>query len=67
MYNNFIQDFTADVWDLKKYINLFTDADANYFIQVIKYHDRYILFNLLEKATKQTSVQLVLHRNLLQI
>lgn len=67
VYDDFIQNFTADAWDPKEWVDLFADAGANYFVQVTKHHDGYALFDVPETATKRTSVQLFPHRNLLQV
>ncbi|KAF2099507.1 glycoside hydrolase [Rhizodiscina lignyota] len=66
VYDDFIQNFTADAWDPKEWVDLFADAGANYFVQVSKHHDGYAIFDIPENVTKRTSVQLFPHRNLLQ-
>lgn len=67
MYDDFIQNFTADAWDPKEWVDLFADAGANYFVQVSKHHEGYALFDLPENITKRTSVALKPHRNLVQV
>ncbi|KAJ5205052.1 uncharacterized protein N7498_005931 [Penicillium cinerascens] len=66
VYDDFIQNFTADAWDPKEWVDLFADAGANYFVQVSKHHEGYSLFDLPENVTKRTSVALTPHRNLVQ-
>lgn len=66
MYDDFIQNFTASVWDPKEWVDLFADAGAQYFVQVSKHHDGYAIFDLPENVTKRTSVQQFPHRNFLQ-
>jgi alpha-L-fucosidase len=66
VYDDFIQNFTADAFDPKEWVDLFADAGANYFVQVSKHHDGYAIFDLPESVTKRTSVALFPHRNLLQ-
>ncbi|KAF2650903.1 glycoside hydrolase family 29 protein [Lophiostoma macrostomum CBS 122681] len=66
VYDDFIQNFTADAFDPKEWVDLFADAGANYFVQVSKHHDGYAIFDLPENVTKRTSVALPPHRNLLQ-
>lgn len=67
VYDDFIQNFTADAWDPKEWVDLFADAGANYFVQVSKHHDGYAVFDLPENVTKRTSVARFPHRNLLQV
>ncbi|PSN65894.1 glycoside hydrolase [Corynespora cassiicola Philippines] len=66
VYDDFIQNFTADAFDPKEWVDLFADAGANYFVQVSKHHDGYAIFDLPENVTKRTSVALFPHRDLLQ-
>ncbi|KAK5744937.1 hypothetical protein LTR17_001688 [Elasticomyces elasticus] len=66
VYDDFIQNFTAEVFDPKEWVDLFADAGAQYFVQVSKHHDGYAIFDLPENVTKRTSVQQFPHRNLLQ-
>ncbi|KAJ5586616.1 hypothetical protein N7450_006403 [Penicillium hetheringtonii] len=66
VYDDFIQNFTADAWDPKEWVDLFADAGANYFVQVSKHHEGYALFDLPENVTKRTSVAMKPHRNLVQ-
>ncbi|OJJ34742.1 hypothetical protein ASPWEDRAFT_109536 [Aspergillus wentii DTO 134E9] len=66
VYDDFIQNFTADAWDPKEWVDLFADAGANYFVQVSKHHDGYALFDLPANITGRTSVAMTPHRNLLQ-
>lgn len=67
VYDDFIQNFTADAWDPKEWVDLFADAGANYFVQVSKHHEGYALFDLPENVTKRTSVAMKPHRNLVQV
>lgn len=67
VYDDFIQNFTADAWDPKEWVDLFSDAGANYFVQVSKHHEGYALFDLPANVTKRTSVALPPHRNLIQV
>lgn len=67
VYDDFIQNFTADSWDPKEWVDLFADAGANYFVQVSKHHDGYALFDLPGNVTQRTSVAQSPHRNLLQV
>ena len=66
-YDDFIQNFTADAWDPKSWVDLFADAGANYFVQVSKHHDGYAIFDLPANVTERTSVAQFPHRNLLQV
>ncbi|KAJ5676489.1 uncharacterized protein N7477_002122 [Penicillium maclennaniae] len=66
VYDDFIQNFTADAWNPKEWVDLFADAGANYFVQVSKHHEGYALFDLPENVTKRTSVAMKPHRNLIQ-
>ena len=66
VYDDFIPDFTASLFDPKEWVDLFADAGAQYFVQVSKHHDGFALFDLPENVTKRTSVQLGPKRNLLQ-
>ncbi|KAJ5100074.1 hypothetical protein N7532_007075 [Penicillium argentinense] len=66
VYDDFIQNFTADAWSPKEWVDLFADAGANYFVQVSKHHEGYALFDLPENVTKRTSVAMTPHRNLVQ-
>lgn len=67
VYDDFIQNFTADAWEPKEWVDLFADAGANYFVQVSKHHDGYALFDSPANVTKRTSVALTPHRNLIQV
>ncbi|KAI0475354.1 glycoside hydrolase [Xylariaceae sp. FL0804] len=66
VYDDFIQDFTAAVFDPKEWVDLFADAGAGYFVQVSKHHDGYALFDLPANVTQRTSVAQFPHRNLLK-
>ncbi|KAF2189055.1 glycoside hydrolase family 29 protein [Zopfia rhizophila CBS 207.26] len=66
VYDDFIQNFTADAFDPKEWVDLFADAGANYFVQVSKHHDGYAIFDLPANVTQRTSVAQFPHRNLLQ-
>lgn len=66
VYDDFIQNFTASVFDPKEWVDLFADAGAQYFVQVSKHHDGYALFDLPANVSNRTSVALTPHRNLLQ-
>ena len=66
VYDDFIQDFTASVFDAKDWVNLFADAGAKYFVQVSKHHDGYAIFDLPANVSNRNSVALPPHRNLLQ-
>ncbi|RAO67188.1 uncharacterized protein BHQ10_003200 [Talaromyces amestolkiae] len=66
VYDDFIQNFTADAWDPKEWVDLFADAGANYFVQVSKHHDGYALFDLPANVSMRTSVAQYPHRNLLK-
>ena len=67
VYDDFIQNFTASVFDPKEWVDLFADAGAQYFVQVSKHHDGYAIFDLPENVTKRTSVAQFPHKNLLQM
>ena len=67
VYDDFIQNFTADAWDPKEWVDLFADAGANYFVQVSKHHDGYALFDLPANVSKRTSVAQYPYRNLLKV
>ncbi|KAK5137926.1 hypothetical protein LTR08_006695 [Meristemomyces frigidus] len=66
VYDDFIQNFTASVYDPKEWVDLFADAGAQYFVQVSKHHDGFALFDLPANVTERTSVAQFPHRNLLQ-
>ena len=66
VYDDFIQNFTASVFDPHAWVDLFADAGANYFVQVSKHHDGYAIFDLPANVTNRTSVAQFPHRNLLQ-
>ncbi|KAK3671938.1 hypothetical protein LTR78_008113 [Recurvomyces mirabilis] len=66
VYDDFIQNFTASIFDPKAWVDLFADAGAEYFVQVSKHHDGYAIFDLPENVTERTSVKQFPHRNLLQ-
>ena len=66
VYDDFIQNFTASVFDPKEWVDLFADAGAQYFVQVSKHHDGYAIFDLPANVSNRTSVALPPHRNLLQ-
>ena len=65
-YDDFIQNFTASVFNPREWVDLFADAGAQYFVQVSKHHDGYALFDLPANVTERTSVAQFPHRNLLQ-
>lgn len=67
VYDDFIQNFTASVFDPKEWVDLFADAGAQYFVQVSKHHDGYAIFDVPENVTKRTSVAQFPHKNLLQM
>jgi hypothetical protein len=67
VYDDFIQNFTADAWDPKEWVDLFADAGANYFVQVSKHHDGFALFTAGSDVSKRTAVDLGPQRNLLQV
>jgi alpha-L-fucosidase len=67
VYDDFIQNFTASVFDPKEWVDLFADAGAQYFVQVSKHHDGYAIFDIPENVTKRTSVAQFPHKNLLQM
>lgn len=66
VYDDFIQNFTASVFDPKEWVDLFADAGAQYFVQVSKHHDGYAIFDLPSNVSNRTSVALTPHRNLLK-
>ncbi|KAF2111424.1 glycoside hydrolase superfamily [Lophiotrema nucula] len=66
VYDDFIQDFTADEFDPKEWVDLFADAGANYFVQVSKHHDGYAIFDLPSNVSLRTSVAQFPHKNLLK-
>lgn len=66
VYDDFIQNFTASVFDPKEWVDLFADVGAQYFVQVSKHHDGYAIFDLPSNVSNRTSVVLPPHRNLLQ-
>lgn len=53
MYDDFFQNFTADAFDAKEWVDLFADAGAQYFVFTTKHHDGFGMFD-----TKETT-----HRN----
>ncbi|KAJ6160330.1 hypothetical protein N7470_003726 [Penicillium chermesinum] len=66
VYDDFIQNFTADAWDPKEWVDLFADAGANYFVQTSKHHEGFALFDLPQNITTRTSVAMSPHRNIIQ-
>ena len=66
VYDDFINNFTADFYDPKDWVDLFADAGAQYFVITSKHHDGYALFDMPKNVTRRTSVALTPHRNLLQ-
>ncbi|KAM0716787.1 hypothetical protein Q7P37_008232 [Cladosporium fusiforme] len=66
VYDDFITNFTASVFEPKDWVDLFADAGAQYFVQVSKHHDGYAIFDLPANVSNRTSVALQPHRNLLQ-
>ncbi|KAK5114809.1 hypothetical protein LTR85_010122 [Meristemomyces frigidus] len=66
VYDDFIQNSTAAVFDPKDWINLFADAGAQYFVQVSKHHDGYAIFDLPANVTERMSAAQFPRRNLLQ-
>ncbi|TKA74783.1 hypothetical protein B0A49_05638 [Cryomyces minteri] len=63
VYDDFIQNFTADAFDPKAWVGLFADAGASYFVQVSKHHDGYAIFDLPANVSLRTSVAQFPHRN----
>ncbi|KAI9685859.1 MAG: hypothetical protein M1822_004137 [Bathelium mastoideum] len=66
VYDDFIQNFTASVFNPKEWVDLFNDAGMEYFVQVSKHHDGYAIFDLPANVSQRTSVAQFPHRNLLQ-
>jgi len=66
VYDDFIQNFTASVFNPQDWVDLFADAGAKYFVQVSKHHDGYAIFDLPANVTQRTSMAQLPHRNLLQ-
>lgn len=66
VYDEFIQNFTAEYFDPKEWVDLFADSGAQYFVQVSKHHEGYALFDLPQNVSQRTSVAQFPHRNLLQ-
>ncbi|KAJ6121190.1 hypothetical protein N7523_005470 [Penicillium sp. IBT 18751x] len=52
VYDDFIQNFTADAWNPKDWVDLFADAGANYFVQVSKHHEGNLIQELFDAAKK---------------
>lgn len=63
VYDDFIVNFTASDWDPVEWVNLFSDAGAEYFVQVSKHHDGYAIFDIPANITNRTSVALAPHRD----
>ncbi|KAH6684291.1 putative alpha-L-fucosidase [Halenospora varia] len=53
VYDDFFQNFTADAFDAKEWVDLFADVGAQYFVFTTKHHDGFGMFD-----TKETT-----HRN----
>ena len=66
-YDDFIQNFTTELYDPKEWVDLFADAGAQYFVQVTKHHEGYAIFDIPATITNRTSVALPPHKNLLQM
>ena len=45
VYDDFIANFTAGLWNPNDWLQLIEDAGAKYFVQVTKHHDGYALFD----------------------
>jgi alpha-L-fucosidase len=67
VYDDFIQNFTAEAFNPKDWVGLFADAGATYFVHVTKHHDGYAVFDLPANVTMRTSVAQFPHKNLLQV
>jgi alpha-L-fucosidase len=65
-YDDFIPQFSAEAFDPKEWVDLFSDAGAKYFVLTTKHHDGYALFDMDSTITKRNSVALSPHRNIVQ-
>jgi len=57
VYDDFIPMFTGDKFDAHKWVDLFAEAGAKYFVFTTKHHDGYALFDAKE-TTNRTSLHL---------
>ncbi|EIW80256.1 glycoside hydrolase family 29 protein [Coniophora puteana RWD-64-598 SS2] len=57
VYDDFIANFTATLFNASAWLDLFTNAGAKYFVQVTKHHDGYALFDT-QNTSHRSSVYL---------
>ncbi|KAJ6436538.1 glycoside hydrolase [Purpureocillium lavendulum] len=65
VYDDFIANFTAANFDPKAWMDLISDAGAQYFVPTTKHHDGFALFNMSSSISNRNSVKLGPMRDLL--
>ncbi|UNI15413.1 Alpha-L-fucosidase [Purpureocillium takamizusanense] len=55
-YDDFFSNFTDKKFDPKAWVDLFSDAGAQYFVPTTKHHDGFALFNFSESISRRSSV-----------
>ncbi|OBT53597.1 hypothetical protein VE04_07441 [Pseudogymnoascus sp. 24MN13] len=55
-YDDFMSNFTDAAFDPKEWVDLFSDAGAQYFVPTTKHHDGFALFNFSTSISRRSSV-----------
>ncbi|GJN69894.1 alpha-L-fucosidase [Purpureocillium lilacinum] len=55
-YDDFFSNFTDKKFDPKAWVDLFSDAGAQYFVPTTKHHDGFAIFNFSESISRRSSV-----------
>ncbi|KAJ5108406.1 hypothetical protein N7456_005081 [Penicillium angulare] len=66
LYDDFMQNFTADKFQPKDWVDLVADSGARYIVPVTKHHDGFALFDMPETVSKRNSVKQPPHRDFLK-
>jgi len=66
VYDDFIQNFTAENFDPKDWVDLIADAGARYFVPTSKHHEGFALFDMPSNVSERNSVKQTPHRDLLK-
>ena len=67
LYDDFMENFTAENFKPKDWVDLIADAGAKYMVPVTKHHDGYALFDMPETISKRNSVKQSPHRDFLRV
>jgi alpha-L-fucosidase len=67
VYDDFIQNFTAENFDPKDWVDLIADAGARYFVPTSKHHEGFALFDMPSNVSERNSVKQTPHRDLLKV